>query len=346
MGSGPGLTMDEFDQRIEELERGFTASISSIFTDAEAAIDFDELVAAIETGDEEAIATALHLDEGLQTDLDHHMNGVLFYGLLGAIVIAMLAFAREHGSRAVPTAETEQIRAQMRRNIFDPLARKAHDATLLTIRILRDANMDARTTAQAAIRSISLSPDQARSLAYLRRALTEALTHSDAVERDGAVTLPAPAIQAIARRAANLLNAGQRSALSKVLHGPINTHVVEDVVARHTRALRKFRQGVMARQEAMRAIHTGEYLAFRQGRANRSIPKNMRRFWQTRGDERVRHDHRLVSDMNPNGVDVGEAFQTPLGPVLFPPLEINCRCRAVVRRAVAIDAVEPLRTAA
>ena len=190
---------------------------------------------------------------------------------------------------------------------------------------------DSKLTASATVKAISLSPDQARSIVLLHRAVRDALNHPKPVVLGNMLALTATETGLIRRRYEHGLNAAQQAMIRKALSTGYDEASLDKLIRRHTQALINYRQEVFVRQEAIRAINTGEYLAFRQGKANRSIPRAARRFWVTKGDERVRHNHAAVETMNPNGVDVGESFKTPLGPVLFPPLEINCRCRVEVR---------------
>lgn len=324
--------MDAFDILADELEKDIEASLSEAFAQVVNAIDIDALAAAIQSDDDAAIAAALNLDEGLQIHLDHVLANGLFYVLLGGIVIAMKRFANRHGSVVHPDREVARLTREIRRNVVEPLARRAYESALITIQILRAAGLDASTIAQETARALSLTPDQAKSVAYFHRALEEAINSPHATHHSGGANIPRLTAKEITRRHAGHLNAAQRSILTKTLAGDLTPESITQLTARHSRALSDFRRSAIARQEAVRIVNAGEYLAFKQGKANRSIPKDVRRFWQTREDERVRHSHSQVPGMNPDGVDVGEAFQTPFGPALYPPLEVNCRCRVVVRK--------------
>lgn len=326
------IDLDLFDHHAAEFEDEFAIAIRRAFTEAADGIDIAALIAAIEAGDEEAVATALNIDEGLHSGLSITLNNGLFYALLGAVVISMKRFATSHGSRVNPSGEAAKLREDIRRNILEPLARRAFEAPMTVFHQLRTSGMASRVVAEAMVRSIALAPDQARSAAHFARAFHEALNSPDRTVERSTITIPPLTARRIIDRHSRHLNAAQRSSLRKTLAGEMTAKSIDQLIRRHDRALADYRQSVLARQEAVRAIHVGEYLAFKQGKANRSLPRDARRFWLTRGDERVRHDHRLVTAMNRNGVDVGEAFKTPLGPVMHPPLEVNCRCRIVVRR--------------
>lgn len=321
--------MDDLDILIARLTAEFEDTLHVSFKNISEEIDINRLAQAIAAHDEVGIADILSLDEGLQQGIDNDLNSGLLYAIIGGIAFAMKGFAQRHRSRVNPTDEVGRLTAEIRRNVVEPLARRAYEAATQTISRMQRLNFDAHEIAQSVVAALSLAPDQARSIVYMRKAVREALQAASTTPDN---KLPAQTAKAILDRVQSRLNAAQRAALRKAFSEPLDKATADHIMRRHTRALISYRQSVIARQEATRAVHVGEYLAFRQGKANRSIPRDARRFWQTRKDERVRHSHHLVPAMNADGVDVGEPFQTPLGPVLYPPLEINCRCRVEVRR--------------
>ena len=326
------IALDAFEQRAAIFEAEFLDALKKAYGDAMDAVDINALMEALESEDEAALAKVLNLDEGLHSGLAVAFSNGLFYALLGNIVIAMKAFATRHRSQANPQSEVDRLRADIERNILQPMARRSYEAVTTAHRELQKGDMTARDKAILIIRSIALAPDQARSAAHFARALHEAMMSKDRTVQDGKTYVTQPTAKLIIQRHMKHLNAAQRSALRTAFSSPMTPEATTNLIKRHDNALINYRQSVIARQEATRTIHVGEYLAFKQGKANRSIPRDARRYWKTRGDERVRHDHRMVMAMNPNGVDVGQAFQTPLGPVMHPPLEVNCRCRVVVKR--------------
>lgn len=324
--------MDDIDILIARLTAEFEEALNVSFQKSSEAIDINQLASAIAAQNETQIAALLDLDEGLQQGIDDALTSGLMYAIIGGIALAMKGFAARHSSRVNPNGEVEQLTAEIRRNVVEPLARRAYESAMLTIDRMQRLGFDAHEIARSAVAALPLAPDQAKSIVYMRKAIREALQALSGTPDDA---LPTHTAKAILSRVQAQLNAAQRSTLRKAFSEPLDQSSAEIIMRRHTRALISYRQSVIARQEATRAVHVGEYLAFRQGKANRSIPRDARRFWQTRKDERVRHSHHLVPAMNAEGVDVGEPFQTPLGPVLYPPLEINCRCRVEVRRPVA-----------
>lgn len=322
---------DPFDAQVAEQESELLTALIRAYQEAANAIDIDALADAIATGDEEQIAIALQTDEGLQSGLDTALGDAFFFVLLGGIVLSMKRFATQYGSRVDTLSEAARIRSDLRRNIIEPMSRRAYEATQVTLQIMRDAGFTPKEIATGLQRSIGMAPDQAKSVAYLQRALRQALNSPTRIVSGNAITLPATTIKAIRQAHDKQLNAAQRSSLAKALNGEITADGNAALIDRHVKALVSFLQSVIARQEAVRTVNVGEYLAFKQGKANRSLPRSAKRFWRTVGDERVRQTHRTIPGLNAEGVDVGKPFQTPFGPIMYPPCEINCRCRAVVR---------------
>lgn len=326
------IALDYFDHQTSVFEAEFLEALAKAYGGAMDAVDINALIAALEAGDEAALAKILDLDEGVHSGLAVAFSSGLFFALLGNAVIAMKTFANRHKSIVNPNAEVNQLREDIERNILQPMTRRSYEAITTAYRELQKSDMTARAKAILIVRSIAMAPDQARSAAHFARALHEALTAKDRSVQDGKTYATPATAKLIIQRHMKHLNAAQRSALRSAFANGLTEEGTTTLQQRHDRALIKYRQSIIARQEATRVMHVGEYLAFKQGKANRSIPRDARRYWKTRGDERVRHDHRMVPVMNSQGVDIGQAFQTPLGPVMHPPLEVNCRCRVVIRR--------------
>lgn len=110
--------------------------------------------------------------------------------------------------------------------------------------------------------------------------------------------------------------------------------------AYRNRAVRFRAEGVAA-SEAMKAIGAAQIEAYEQAATKGAIEADqVARFWVTKGDSRVRPEHRLIPGMNKDGVGLREPFRTPEGLALYPPLGFGCRCRVrmeirEVRRALA-----------
>lgn len=128
------------------------------------------------------------------------------------------------------------------------------------------------------------------------------------------------------------ISAAQAKLLAKALSQPNLTAAQADALLdKHADAMRAFRVRVVAGEVihglAEKAKLTGWQIAQKAG----ALPADQRRFWQTAGDERVRHTHSQVPAMNAGGVSLDAPFQTPFGRRHTPPLEHGCRCKAVLR---------------
>lgn len=102
----------------------------------------------------------------------------------------------------------------------------------------------------------------------------------------------------------------------------------------------RYRSQSIARTEAMTAISVGQDEALRQGiasgaiRTERPDGSKLMGFWIVTKDGRSREAHLAVPGMNPEGVEPGGVFRTPLGPMHYPrdpagsaANVIRCRCR-------------------
>lgn len=113
---------------------------------------------------------------------------------------------------------------------------------------------------------------------------------------------------------------------------PIPAEMQAKMLAAYRNRALKYRAEMLARTEAMTALHEGQEQAFSQALEAGQVQENrVRRFWRSAGDHRVRHDHRLL-----NGKSVGyrEAFVAADGSrIRFPGdpeapahQRIGCRC--------------------
>jgi hypothetical protein len=103
-------------------------------------------------------------------------------------------------------------------------------------------------------------------------------------------------------------------------------------VDRAARRALQLRVENIARTESMYASNYGAHALLEQGvRQGTLDPERVKRHWLTSPDERLCPQCRPVPSLNPQGVGLHEPFQTPLGPVLFPPLHPQCRCTTNTR---------------
>lgn len=113
---------------------------------------------------------------------------------------------------------------------------------------------------------------------------------------------------------------------------PLTPEQIDKMVGRYRDRLLAYRADNIAKTESLRATNQGAHLAWQQAVDTGAVdPNEVRRFWSTAGDERVRLSHRSIPKTNSEGVGMDEPFITPNGQVMYPPLGVNCRCVVVYR---------------
>lgn len=187
------------------------------------------------------------------------------------------------------------------------------------------------------VRIVGLTPALANSLNAARDVLFEYL-NSPTTRRitriAGRQTIAPPTRTAdparIITRYRAALSAPQRRMLAKAMTDALTEEDVERLLSRHASAMLSMRAkaaaGFQTHFTAEEAKRTAWQIAQRVG----ILPADQRREWETAGDERVRHTHAEVPGMNPGGVPLDQPFKTHLGDCMAPPLETNCRCKAVL----------------
>lgn len=91
----------------------------------------------------------------------------------------------------------------------------------------------------------------------------------------------------------------------------------------------KWRGDNIARNETIKALGAAQTEAYQQSIDKGHVSQDLlKKFVVTAGDERVRHTHREVPGMNPDGRKWNEPYQTPFGPQMHAPYphEVGCRC--------------------
>ena len=115
---------------------------------------------------------------------------------------------------------------------------------------------------------------------------------------------------------------------------PIPPAQIDKMVEAYARKYRQFRSQTIARTEALRSTNFGVQDAWRQIIDAGAAPETLvRRKWIVSKDERLCEVCSPIPGMNPpKGVPFGQAFATPSGPHMLPPMHPNCRCTVFIRR--------------
>lgn len=123
---------------------------------------------------------------------------------------------------------------------------------------------------------------------------------------------------------------------------PIPPAQIDKMVEAYARKYRQYRAQTIARTEALRATNFGVQDAWRQIIESGAAPEQLvRRQWVVAKDERLCELCSPIPGMNPKrGVPFGQAFATPSGPHMLPPMHPNCRCTVFIRRFEAEQLVD------
>lgn len=177
----------------------------------------------------------------------------------------------------------------------------------------------AGTSKKRILETIGLTPNQARSLTTYRNELEQ---------------IAVGKVKAISTKVIRNLSASQRSAIRSAISRGIEPQDVDALVAKQQKALLINRAKAIGSSLSSKVAHAAQQTIIDLSIGSGLIqPDQYKRFWKTARDERVRHSHNQTEAMNSGGVDLDQPFKTPFGPVMNPPLEINCRCRVSVRKS-------------
>lgn len=107
----------------------------------------------------------------------------------------------------------------------------------------------------------------------------------------------------------------------------LSEEVIERMVLDYQDRLLDYRAGVIATTEATRAASLGLQDSYDQAVRRGALPAEaVTQHWQISLDERTCDGCLSVVDMNPEGVPLGQMFESDDGPIDGPPYHPNCRC--------------------
>ena len=154
----------------------------------------------------------------------------------------------------------------------------------------------------------------------IRQLITDALTKGQpplqtAREIRQFIGLTRPQAQALIRFREALEASGMRADL------------IERRIETRTRRMINHRARMIARNESMQAAVRGQYELWIDVQNQGLVVEGaVRRFWVVTPDDRLCQICAPIPRMNPNGVGLLEAFDTPAGPKLIAHAHIVCRC--------------------
>ena len=109
--------------------------------------------------------------------------------------------------------------------------------------------------------------------------------------------------------------------------GTADSAFIQEMEATYAERLINLRAETIARTESLAASTRGAQESWKQAISDGSLPREVKQFWIVTPDDRLCPICIAIPDMNPDGVGVGEDFDTPEGPVDAPPApHPNCRC--------------------
>lgn len=120
---------------------------------------------------------------------------------------------------------------------------------------------------------------------------------------------------------------------------PADEDRIQRMVERYRERALALRAQTIARTESIRAANAGNYLLWEQQVGEGKVrEEQVRRKWVYTADSKVRHAHRGIPSLNPQGVGMKEPFRSELGPIMFPgdinasaANTVNCRCTVIYR---------------
>ncbi|WP_018044895.1 phage minor head protein [Methylobacterium sp. 88A] len=327
--------VQDFSDEIEpELCAAFLDAIEAIREN----VDVDSLIAAVERGDEDTVV-------GYVGDHLRPFRAILDAGFArsGTIAAGRLGLTFDPVEPTAIGARAAALTGFLRSIIADTakaMMQAGFRSTLLPAvaagMVLSTAPLPAGATTDKAIlirEAIGLTPPQGASLAVFRAALERALARQSVTSPPIGFRRELPPIPELPPHVLRHLNVTQRRVIEKATTLTLDREKVEALVDHQRGTMLNVRANAIAATGATTITNAGENASWRQAVDRRDLGPEWRRYWIDRDDERVRHDHAQVKHLNATGVGIDEPFETPLGPCLHPPLEINCRCRVELRQA-------------
>lgn len=322
------------DQLEAEITDAFLEAIDDM-----GSIDIPSLIAAAERGDQDDVLA--YVGDHLRSVREILDRG---FARAGTLAAQRLGLSFDPAEPIALAARAAAVASVMRSLIADTAAamlQAAFRSTLLPAAIagsilVAAVPVQAAEKAILVCEAIGLSPAQGASLAVFRSALeaVHARQQPTPEPRPG-FTREKAIVPELPAHVLRHLSAPQRSVIEKAGRLSLDRQQVADLVARQRRALLEIRAGAIGTAGAVTITNAGESASWQQAVTRRDLGPEWRRHWRDRGDERVRHIHREVKTLNPNGVGIDEPFATALGPCHAPPLEAGCRCRVELRRVAA-----------
>ncbi len=114
---------------------------------------------------------------------------------------------------------------------------------------------------------------------------------------------------------------------SAIENGTADQAFINEMEGIYAERLINLRATTIARTESLAAANRGAQESWTQAISAGDLPGDVKQFWIVTPDDRLCPICSQIPGMNPDGVGIGELFDTPEGPVDAPPApHPNCRC--------------------
>lgn len=323
-----------------KLRDAFLAAVEALGT----ALDLDRLVALLEAG---RVGDAVVL-------MDRALSSPNAWDPFKAAVVQSVQVAADTAARlqpAIPFGPDGLGALEIRFNTLNPrtaeyLRRYAADlATELSDGARRAVNQAARVI----IREGVIAGQGARDTASQLKAAIGLNAQQEAAARNYEAALRAGDMA----RARDYKLRDKRFNHDKAPDGPDK---IDRMVEGYRKKALAYRALVISRTESIRALHVGQHQLWEQQvQEGRVRLEDVHRKWIYSADSKVRHAHKTIPRRNKEGRGLREAFDTELGPLMFPgdpagkaANVIQCRCTVITRlhpRAFAAAEVQPPKPA-
>lgn len=312
-------TKERIDRLISREERRIALIFRAALRNVTDQLDLEEIARMIETGRlEDALTLTRGIAErlGLASQVAFITAGTSTATWLSGSGLGAVMFDQVN-ERAVQAMRANTLRLIQE---FTSEQRRATRAALVD-GITRGANP--REQARAFRSSLGLTERQQLAVQRYRAVL----------QRVGQEGVPrgeqAAALQRALRDARS--DRSIKRAMSKMI--PLSAAQIDSMVDRYQARYIKYRSEVIARTEALAAVHEGVEEAFRQGAEQGPFELDeLEREWDSSGDGRVRTSHRILDGQKKK---FGEPWRTSAGIIRYPgdpnaPASERVQCRCVL----------------
>jgi hypothetical protein len=324
---------DELDKAAKAIEAKIAASYAASMTALRNNVSLRELARLIDESDYNGILRLFHDDivvDRLQPVKAAINNGVIAGGTAAASI--QPAVTGLSGTRVTFVFDAlNPMLAQISSTITaDRIRVISEDVRQVIRQVVTDGVISGHNpnkTARRVKQSIGLTANQERAVSNYRQALE---------------TADARALRS------NLRDRRSDRRLERIIRdgGSLTPEQIDNLTDRYRQRYLKYRAQTIARTESIRAVQGAQHALTQQAiNEGKILPEQVRRFWIYTKDSRTRAEHRMIPNMNSNGVGQNEPFNTPLGPLMYPAdpngsaaNTINCRC-TVFTRVISLELV-------